>query len=78
MKDITVSELVKCQVNLEKELLEIMNQKLRDFNRKTGIGITGIRVSFIDTRSIGEPKSQQLLSDVSVYLELEDEEKGDK
>lgn len=79
MKEITVNELITHQVNLEKELLELLNQKMREFKRNTGVGISNIHLSFLDVGQLGRSsRKEKILSGVSIYLDLEDVDKEEE
>jgi len=74
MKDITVTELLNRRIGLEKDLLEVISREVRAFERETGVPIRNIHIHQMDATSIGSPKKEFQITDVSVTLELEEDE----
>jgi len=70
---ITIDELLKYRIDLEKDLLEVISREVRAFERKTGVGVSGINIHQIDSTSIGSTRKQLQITDITVSLELEEE-----
>ena len=63
-------ELLEEKEKLEQEILVFTSKKVEEFFEKTGVGLSGIRVSLTDVSTFGELPGASMVSNVSVSLAI--------
>ena len=60
MSDIKVSELKQMQQQFDADLSQFINERIKQFESKTGVNITELYISSIDTTQMGDTSNRYI------------------
>lgn len=60
MTEITVSELKQMQRQLDADLSQFINERLKKFENKTGVNVAELYISSIDTTQMGDTSNRHI------------------
>lgn len=60
MSEITVSELKQMQRQLDADLSQSINERIKKFENKTGVNIAELYISSIDTTQMGDTSNRYI------------------
>lgn len=60
MSEITVSELKQMQRQLDADLSQFINERLKKFENKTGVNVAELYISSIDTTQMGDTSNRHI------------------
>lgn len=60
MSDIKVSELKQMQQQLDADLSQFINERIKQFESETGVNIAELYISSIDTTQVGDTSNRYI------------------
>ena len=60
MSEITVSELKQMQRQLDADLSQFINERIKKFENKTGVNVAELYISSIDTTQMGDTSNRYI------------------